>query len=150
MRGLIALLVILAPIAAAQATEDDQRTVAAMAGKARVLIAFAPTLADARMNQQRTEMARFAIGAAQRDLVFVQVDQTHVIGAKDLAADLRAHFQVPPSAYRTLLIGKEGGIDLTANGPIPADRLAQVIDATPSRQEEVRRAHAGRPVESHY
>jgi len=150
MRGLIFLLVMLAPIAAAHATEDDQRTVAAMVGKARVLIAFAPSLADARMAQQRAEMAHFAIGAAQRDLVFVQVDQAHVIGAKDQATDLRAHFQVPANAYRTLLIGKEGGIDLMANGPIPADRLEQVIDATPSRQDEVRRAHAGRPLESHY
>jgi hypothetical protein len=134
------------PIAAARATEDDLRSVAAMTGRARVLIAFAPSLQDTRMNQQRAEMARFAIGAAQRDLSFVQVDLTHVIGATDQAGPLRAHFQIPPNTYRTLLIDKDGKIAIGTDGPLVADRIAQVIDAMPSRQEEVRRAHAGQPV----
>jgi len=140
----------LAPIAAARATADDQRSVSAMTGKARVLVAFAPSLQDARLGQQRTEMARFAIGAAQRDLVFVQVDQTHVIGATDQASQIRAHFQVAPNAYRTFLIGKDGEVELVADAPIPSDRIAQAIDATPSRREEVRRARLGHPVASHY
>jgi len=145
MRGLIALMLVLAPIAAARATDDDTRSVADMAGHARVLVAFARSLDDTRMVQQRAEIARFAIGAAQSDLMFVQVDRTHVIGAKDKAAQLRAHYGVPDNAYRTLLIDKDGKLALTARRPLAADNIAHAIDALPSRQEEVRRARAGRP-----
>ena len=135
----------LTPIAAARATEDDTQSVAGMAGHARVLVAFGRSLDDTRMVRQRAEIARFAIGAAQRDLMFVQVDLTHVIGATDKAAELRAHYGIPANTYRTMLIDKSGKVTLVARRPMPADSIAHAIDALPSRQEEVRRARAGRP-----
>jgi hypothetical protein len=146
MRGFVALMLALAPIAAAHATDDDLRSVSGMTGRVRVLLAFAPSLQDARMTQQRAEMARFAIGAAQRDLMFVQVDLAHVIGATDQASQLRTHFQIAPNAYHTLLIDKDGKIALSVDGPLPADRIALAIDSLQSRQQEVKRAKAGRPV----
>ena len=148
MRGFVALMLALAPIAAAHATDDDLSSVAAMTGRARVLVAFARNLQDPRMVQQRAEIARFAIGGAQRDLVFVQVDLSHVIGATDHADELRARYGVSPNSFRNLLIDKNGKLVFTSGRPLLADRMAQVIDTLPSRQEEVRRARTGRPPEA--
>ena len=144
MRGFVALMLALAPIAAADATDDDLSSVASMTSRARVLVAFAPSLQDPRMVQQRAEIARFAIGGALRDLMFVQVDLQHVIGATDHADQLRANYGVPANSFRNLLIDKNGKLVFQTDRPLIADRMAQVIDALPSRQEEVRRARAGR------
>lgn len=130
----------------APAAEADLRSVAGMQFHERVLLVFAPSLADRRLDIQRAEFAKFGVGAAERDLSFVQADLTHVIGATDKADRLRAKFRIPPDAYRTLLIGKDGRVALALDGPIDATRLAQTIDAMPMRQDEVRRARAGKPL----
>ena len=145
MKLLLSFLAI-CPLTAAIAAEADLRSVAGMQSHARVLLVFAPSLADRRLDIQRSEYARFGLGAAERDLTFVQADLTHVVGATDKPPKLRAKYNVPPAAYRTLLIGKDGRVALAVDRPIPAARLAQLIDAMPMRQEEMRRAREGKPL----
>jgi hypothetical protein len=111
----------------------------------RVLLVFAPSLRDPRLTEQRTIMAKAVLDAAARDLILVQVAGPAVIGAHDEADRLRRRFHVSADLYRTLLIGKDGNVARTADGPIAAAPLMQAIDAMPMRQEEIRRARAGRP-----
>ena len=143
MRAL-AVVAMLAAAVPATAAPEDLRTVADMANHSRVFVAFAPSLRDPRLAEQRQTMARAALEASTRDLVFVQVADETVIGARDSAHGLRRRFHVPPAAYRTLLIGKDGNVALTAAAPLDAGRLIGAIDAMPMRQQEVRRARAGR------
>ena len=128
----------------ARATEDDLRSIAGMQHHTRVLLVFAPTLADPRLKAQQRDFSRAALQASERDLVLVQVGGEAVIGAHDQADALRAKFKVPAGAYRTLLIGKDGAVAMTADGPVPAARIMGAIDAMPMRQEELRRAREGR------
>jgi hypothetical protein len=144
MRPLLLALSLL-PLAAAQAGDGDLRTVAGFQNHNRVLLVFAPDLADPRLKQQNAAMARFATGAAERDLVLVQVSPGAVLGARDDAGKLRHRFKVAPGDYRSLLIGKDGHTALAVNGPIDEQRLATTIDAMPMRRDEVRRARSGRP-----
>ena len=146
MTRFLTLLLAALPLTSAISADADLRSVSGMQSHERVLLVFAPSLADRRLDAQRAEFAKFGLGAAERDLAFVQADLTHVIGATDKADKLRAKFRIPPGDYRTLLIAKDGHIALTAPGPISAARLAQAIDSMPMRQQEMRRARAGKPL----
>lgn len=139
----LAALLIATP---ALAVEGDLRSVAGMKTHNRVLIVFAPALTDPRLEQQRKVMAHFSLGAAERDLLLVQVAQGKVIGAHDSEEKLRDRFHTPAPRYRTLLLGKDGSVALDAVGPVDEQLLKQKIDAMPMRQAEVAHARAGRPL----
>jgi hypothetical protein len=145
MRRFTPLLAFAALLAAApaSATDDDLRTVAGMAQHNRVLLVFAPSMRDPRLETQRQIMARFAAGALARDLVLVQVSEGRVLGAHDNDRKLRRKFQTPAQRYRTLLIGKDGKVAMDSVGPIDERQLRATIDAMPMRQEEIRRAKTG-------
>ena len=128
----------------AAATEADLRSVAGMQYHDRVLLVFAPSLHDARLARQQAIMAGAALDAAARDLIFVQVAGDAVIGARDDATRLRRHYKVSRPDYRTLLIGKDGNVALSAPGPIERAQLIGAIDAMPMRREEMRRARAAK------
>lgn len=147
MRVLAFLLTALLP-AAALATADDLRSVAAMQHHARVLVVFAPSLADPRLAAQRQEYSRHALAMSERDLLLVQVAADQVIGAHDEADRLRRRYRIPPDQYRTLLIGKDGQTVMTIVGPISAQHLKARIDAMPMRQEEMARAREGKGARS--
>jgi hypothetical protein len=135
-----ALLIMLGLAARVGATAEDLRSVAGMEHQNRVLLVFAPSLTDGRLAQQRAIFAKAALDAAERDLLLVQVDSAHVLGAHDDARKLRQRFRIKAGDYRTLLIGKDGNVALTSVGPIDAPRLKAAIDAMPMRQDEIRRA----------
>jgi hypothetical protein len=130
----------------AYATRDDLRSVRAMRDNFRVLIVFTPSLADARLAAQRAIMARLALDAAKRDLLFVQVDPTTVIGAHDKGDKLRRRFRVPVLAYHAILLGKDGRVLREAAGLMEGAAILHAIDGSPLRRAEVRRAHAGKPI----
>lgn len=121
-------VLLLAP-ATAYATADDLRSVAGMQSHNSALIVFAPSLADQRMRQQHAIMARLAIQAASRDLLFVQVDANRVIGAHDTASALRRRFQVPDGGFRVALMSKNGKLILSGSRPIAGASIIHAIDA---------------------
>ncbi len=45
----------------------------------------------------------------------------------------------PPATFTVLLIGKDGGIKLRRNTPVPATDLTALIDTMPMRRDEMRR-----------
>ncbi|WP_293972915.1 DUF4174 domain-containing protein [Sphingomonas sp.] len=137
---LVAALAIGAPAVAA---EEDLRSVAGMSQHNRVLLVFAPSMRDGQLETQRRIMARFAAGAAARDLVLVQVAEGKVIGAHDQDLKLRRRFRAAPERFRALLIGKSGHIAIDSPTPLDEKRLQATIDSMPMRQEEIRRAKAG-------
>jgi sirohydrochlorin ferrochelatase len=133
-------------VAPAQATEDDLRSITGMRDHFRVLIVFTPSLADARLASQRAIMAKLAIEASKRDLLFVQVDPMHVIGASDKADKLRRMFVVPVLNYHAILVDKDGRTLQETHGPMEAAAILHAIDTAPRRQYELHRARMGKPV----
>ena len=142
-RFLLAAALLLLPVVA-RATDKDLRSMAAMQQHQRVLLVFAPSIGDPRLQRQRGEMARAGLEASERDLVLVEVGGDTVLGAHDGADKLRVRFKVPADAYRTLLIGKDGNAAMTVVGPISAAHIMAAIDAMPMRQDELRRAREGK------
>ena len=112
----------------------------------RVLIVFTPSLHDARLRTQQAIMARLALEAARRDLLFVQVDPMTVIGASDKADKLRRKFVVPVLSYHAILIDKDGRTLRESHGPMEAGAILHAIDTAPRRQYELHRAHLSKPV----
>ena len=128
------------------ATDDDLRSITGMQNHFRVLIVFTPSLHDARLAAQRAIMAKMALEAAKRDLLFVQVDPMTVIGASDKADKLRRKFVVPVLNYHAILIDKDGRTLQETPGPMEAGAILHAIDIAPQRQYEMHRAHMGKPV----
>ena len=136
-------LALAAPI---HATHDDLRSIKGLRDHYRVLIVFTPSLHDARLAAQRAIMARLALEAAKRDLLFVQVDPMTAIGASDKPDKLRRSFGVPVLAYHAILIGKDGRTLREAAGPMDGAAILHAIDITPTRRNEVKRARMGKPI----
>ena len=105
----------------------------------RVVLAFAPSVEDARLIYQRAEFRRLTSRADTRDLLLVTVAGMQVSGAADEAGALRDRFHIVLGGYRTFLLGKDGHAALTSASPIPAELIARAIDAMPMRRDEVRR-----------
>lgn len=140
-RGLAVLAtLVLLPLRTEAAMPDPlQRYI----GTSRVLLVFAPGSDDAFLVEQRLVLASMAQGLSQRDLVVVEVVGSVVTGPAmpaGVSADaLRRRFGVAASAFRAVLVGKDGGAKLSEAAPIGADRLFAVVDAMPMRRQEMGR-----------
>lgn len=112
--------------------------------KKRPLVVFAADEGAGQLAGQRAIVAGDRAGFAERDMVVVwvvgdQVAAEFGAGPGLDAKALRARYGVAPAAFRALLIGKDGGVKLTATEPLTAKRLFGEIDSMPMRQQEMRR-----------
>lgn len=112
--------------------------------KNRPLIVFAPSGSDERFGRQQAAVQTNRAGLMARDMVVIAVVGEHVSsqlgpepGAR--AAALRARYGIGRDEFRTLLIGKDGGVKISSARPVGADQLFRTIDAMPMRRDELRR-----------
>ena len=110
----------------------------ALRWRKRVIVMFAPSPGDPRLSEQRREARELTAGPDNRDLHLVVVADDRVEGVSDAAAELRRRFHVGPTAFRVLLVGKDGGVKLSEERSVPATRFAELIDAMPMRRDETR------------
>jgi len=115
------------------ATAAGSATITQMRWQRRVLLVTAPDPADPKLLLQRG-LLRAWTGGAARDLSLVVLVGRRVDGSADTASALRRRFHLPSDRFAALLIGKDGGVKLRADRPIPADTLQDTIDAMPMRQ----------------
>jgi len=92
-------------------------------------LVFASRADDPLLIQQRAILQDASSTAGERDLVLVEA-----VGHDAAAAGLRRRFSAGPKGFRAVLIGLDGGAKLASATPIPAERLAEVIDAMPMRR----------------
>ena len=114
------------------AVADDP--LAAYRWTSRVLVVAAPSASDASYRAQRAALDSERSSRAERDLVTVEA-----VGRSAGADALRRRFGVPEGVFRAVLIGKDGGVKLSSDEPIPLRKLFSTIDAMPMRQNEMRR-----------
>jgi hypothetical protein len=112
--------------------------------KKRPLVVFAGTGADERLSAQKNAVTANRGGFAERDMVVIWVVGDRV--STDLgpapgltAAALRSRYGVDAKSFRSLLIGKDGGVKISSANPITAGTLFATIDAMPMRRDEMRR-----------
>jgi len=124
--------------AAAAAAPPPKVTIASMQGRARVLILSAPREDDPALRRQREELGRWRRGAEARDLHVVTVAGPKVHGASDGSLRLRLRYRLAFRGFTAVLIGKDGGVKLRRDRPIPIRELEAAIDAMPMRKAGLR------------
>lgn len=123
------------------------REASAMSGyrwKKRPLVVFAAGDGDVALVRQRAIVATDRSGMAERDMVIVWVVGKSVTadgaGGPGLSADaMRRRYGVGTTAFRALLVGKDGGVKISSGAPLSSATLFATIDAMPMRRDEMRR-----------
>jgi hypothetical protein len=115
----------------------------------RPLIIFAPTGDTAVLQRQRALLGAALPQMRKRDMVVIYVignDVRAILGdVPDLTSQqLRQRYDVPYTAFRTLLVGKDGGVKLRSWQVVTTRRLFSLIDAMPMRMEEMETRRRGR------
>jgi len=151
MRALALLVALVLPLAAAalaphqtEAPPTGIVSLAALRNRARPLLVFAPRPDDPQLEIQLRRLAADAPSLTERNVVVIAIPyQSPTTTAATLTATdaetARRRFNVPPTDFAVILLGKDGGEKLRSAKPLTLDQLRQTIDAMPMRQEEMRR-----------
>ena len=112
--------------------------------ESRPLLVFAPSAADARFAEVVNQVDAARSGMRERDM-----DDVRIVGAagsvngeplaRNAAETLRARFDVDADAFAVILVGKDGGVKLREDRPVPLATIFERIDAMPIRQAEMKR-----------
>ena len=102
--------------------------------KNRVLVVVAPGRQDDNLVAQRRIFEQNANGMAERQIVLIES-----AGTDDRSRALRAQLAAGDTAFRVLLIGKDGNIAASSSRPFSAAELFSRVDAMPMRRDEMRR-----------
>lgn len=111
--------------------------------KNRPLVVFAPSDQDQLLVAQKQIVQSSRAGFVERDMVviFVSGDGAQTVLGPDpgqSAQTLRQRFGVASGQFRSILVGKDGGVKLASSSPIAAEQLFRLIDSMPMRRQEMR------------
>ena len=109
----------------------------------RIIVVFADLAPRRAFDRQLALLAEDPDALAERDLIVVTTDDDRVgiSGAKPAdptPTDLRRAYDVPPDRFAVLLIGKDGGVKLRSDQPVPLADVNALIDTMPMRRREMR------------
>ena len=144
-RGLSAAgLTLMAILAAQTMSAQMANAMSTYTWNKRPLVVFAPNDQSADLVRQRAIVAAARGGLAERDMVVVTVVGDTVAtelgaGPSQSASALRARYGVARTAFRALLVGKDGGVKLASGAPLTSAALFGEIDKMPMRIDEMRR-----------
>jgi hypothetical protein len=117
-------------VRAADATPP--RTLSDYRDKNRVLLIFAPSMADTRYRKQNDLIKGKEEGLKERDLVRINIFEKP-------GSPLRKRYGVKNGGFQVVLVGKDGHTAYRTEQPVPPSDLFQRIDRMPMRREEMRR-----------
>jgi hypothetical protein len=112
--------------------------------KYRPLVVIADSEASPSLAAQRRIVSASRAGFIERNIVVVWVVGNRVTADFGPSpgvsgAALRARFAGRTAAFRSVLVGKDGGAKLSSASPLSASTLFGTIDAMPMRMQEMRR-----------
>jgi Domain of unknown function (DUF4174) len=118
-------------------------SLAELRNQSRVLLVFAPKPDDAQLEIQLRRLNEDAAALTERDVVAIAVPyespSTTAAQLSDAEATAaRRRFNVAPTDFVVILVGKDGTEKLRSQKPLTVDRLCATIDAMPGRQDEMR------------
>ena len=115
----------------------------ALRWKNRVLILFSPYESHPLFRLQKDDLTFRVQEVSERDLVILEILEhgdsrtlNRTISGK-AAEGIRNRFGVPSERFQVLLIGKDGGVKLRSEQPVPAQDIFELIDGMPMRRQEM-------------
>jgi len=135
------LAVVLFPLLAAQSAPPAGLAQALQASRwqHRLLLIGAPTASQADFQRQKALLTANGKGLAERDFNVIEVVYEQLS-----PADRQCWTQQlgqPLSGFRTVLIGKDGGVKRTETQPLAAAEFFHTVDKMPMRRQEMRGRH---------
>jgi hypothetical protein len=118
----------------------------------RPLLVFAPSARDASLMAQQAVLDQYADDMMDRNLLYVPVlvqnahfnaplHAPYVLLRQPKMSAIRARYQIGPSEFVVVLVGKDGGEKFRAKKPVSVLRLDRIVDAMPmGRQEKAARS----------
>ena len=130
-----------APAAAQQV--NGMTSLDSLRDRARPLLIFAAKQDDPQLEIQIRTLTEHAAEATERDLVPIALpyhnpSPTAAQLSPTDAEAARRQFHVAPGDFTVILLGKDGGAKLRSNKPFSMEKLNQVIDSMPMRQDEIK------------
>jgi hypothetical protein len=118
-------------------------SLAGLRGLARPLLIFAPNPNDPQLEIQLRRLRDNAPTITELNIVVIAIpynspSPTQAMLTGDGAEAARRHFNIPPSDFAVILIGKDGAEKLRSSKPLSIDKLRITINAMPTRQQELR------------
>jgi hypothetical protein len=115
----------------------------ALRWKHRILLLFGPSESDPSFRLQKQDLASRAQEVIERDLVILEILERGESRASDriisekAAEGIRSEFGVRSGRFQVLLIGKDGGVKLRSERPVPVQDIFGLIDSMPMRRQEM-------------
>jgi hypothetical protein len=142
-KSALALPVVLAGLAASAQSPTGIVTLSELRNIARPLLIFAPSPDDPQLQIQLRRLHDNAPALSARNIVVIAIpynspSPTSAQLTDTAAQSARRRFNIAPTDFSVILIGKDGGEKLRATEPLTLDKLRDTIDAMPMRQQEMR------------
>ena len=139
--ALLSLISLAAPMLAQ--SPGVPTTLAALRYSQRPLLIFAASPDDPQLQIQLRTLQQHAQDVAERDVAVIALPfRTPSPTASTLTeadAEIARHrFNVAPTDFTVILLGKDGGEKLRSRKPLTIDKLRDIIDAMPGRQDEIK------------
>lgn len=131
------------PALAQTTTPTGVVSLATLRDHARPLLIFAPNPNDPQLQIQLRRLRDNAPAIANLNIVVIAVpynspSPTQAMFTDSGAEAARRRFNVAPADFAVILIGKDGGEKLRSTKPLSVEKLRDVLDAMPTRQQEIR------------
>jgi hypothetical protein len=113
--------------------------------KHRLLLIFAPTRSDHRFMALDKPLSDKRAELQDRDTLVFRIFESGTSYAArrkmslENAESLRRRFKAPSGEIRQILIGKDGGVKLTADEKTTLPSIFDLIDTMPMRRQEMRK-----------
>lgn len=118
-------------------------------GTHRLLLVFAPSASGERYAEQERLFAGKEVDFEDRDLLLIRLledgngDAAGGPVTAEAAASARQEYGVEDGRFAVALVGKDGGVKIRADEPVPASEIFGRIDAMPMRRREIRERGGG-------
>jgi len=115
----------------------------ALRWKHRILLLFGPSESDPSFRLQKQDLASRDQEVIERDLMVLEILEHGESRASDrmlsekAAEAIRNRVGVRSGRFQVLLIGKDGGVKLRSEEPVPAQDIFGLIDSMPMRRQEM-------------
>jgi len=115
----------------------------ALRWKHRILLLFSPSESDSSFRLQKQDLASRTEEVIERDLVILEILEhgesrtSQEILSKETAESIRNRFKARSGRFQVLLIGKDGGVKLRSEQPVPVQDILGLIDSMPMRRQEM-------------
>lgn len=116
----------------------------------RLVLLYAPSAEHFQYRRQLKNLAGHTSGLAERDILILHAtgkgepkihsaqEHLHRLVKNETVPEIATKYDIPPTNFSILLIGKDGTKKLQRNRPVEAEAIFERIDSMPMRQREMK------------